>query len=348
MVSLSEQQQNDIRGIMAQAVESGSVPALFCSVTDQNGTIFMHQVGQTVVGDPASPPLEEDAVFWLGSQTKLITTIAALQLVEQGKIKLSTPVSQILPELVDPVIVTARDADGKATETTPAKTPITLAHLLNHTSGMEYNIEGAKFGAFPAATLHAYSKDEDSATFFKLNKGSHPGQLLKFEPGTDFAYGITSASFYLTPDLKKRLLPPAIRDSENRLVPWAGQFDIIDQDPEKPNVHFGGVGLYCAQKDYLAVVCHLLQIKAGEAENPLLSTTSTAELFEPTLNATAAGSLAKMLSMPAGVGSDQACRSLFVDANSVCVQTTGGAWAKMLEMGGTFVALYCSTMTLIN
>ncbi|KAJ7153078.1 beta-lactamase/transpeptidase-like protein [Mycena crocata] len=348
MVSLSEQQQNDIRGIMTQAAESGSVPALFCGVTDETETIFMHQAGQTVVGDPASPPLDEDAVFWICSQTKLITTIAVLQLVEQGKIQFNTPISQILPELAQPVIVTARDADGKATETTPAKIPITLAHLLNHTSGMEYNLElGTMYGAFPTATRHAYGKDEDSATFFKLNKGSYPGQLLKFEPGTDFAYGfstdclgfiverlsgksldqyfkdhifaplgITSASFYLTSALKKRLLPLAVRDSEKKLVPWAGQLDIINQDPEKSekflrsslsfstlqtaNVHFGGVGLYCAQKDYLAVVRHLLQVKAAKAENPLLSTASVAQLFEPTLDATAEGSLAKMFGMPAG------------------------------------------------
>jgi hypothetical protein len=147
----------------------------------------MAQAGRKVVGDPTSEPLDEDAIFWVCSQTKLVTTvsasrsgfrlthlciqqIAALQLIEQGKIELTTHVSQILPELANPVIVTARDAEGKPTATTPAKNPITLGQLLNHTSGMEYNLDGTPFGTSTKSTTHAFTKDEDSATFFRLNK----------------------------------------------------------------------------------------------------------------------------------------------------------------------------------
>lgn len=97
-----------------------------------------------------------------------IAQIAALQLLEQGKIQLSTPVSTILPELV-PVIPTAYGADGKPTATTPAKNPITFGHLLNHTSGMEYNL-GETPGVFPEATRHAYDKNEDSSTFMRHHK----------------------------------------------------------------------------------------------------------------------------------------------------------------------------------
>lgn len=87
-----------------------------------------------------------------------------MQMVEQGKIQLSDTVSGILPELANPVIVTARDADGKITATTPAKNPITLGQLLNHTSGLEYHEINSSYGSRP------YSKDEDSSTWFKLMK----------------------------------------------------------------------------------------------------------------------------------------------------------------------------------
>ncbi|KAJ7758526.1 beta-lactamase/transpeptidase-like protein [Mycena maculata] len=332
MVSLSAQQQDAIRGIMSRAVGNKIVPALFCGVTDQNGEIFMHQEGRKVLGDPSSEPLDEDAVFWICSQTKLITSIAAMQMIEQGRIQLSTPVSQILPELADPVIVTARDSEGKPAATAPANIPITFGQLLNHTSGMEYHLEGADGYRFPVPSRHSYGKDEDSSTFFSLNKGSFPaGQLLKFEPGTDFAYGwstdcvgfiverlsgksldqyfkdhifsplgLTSASFYLTQDLKERILPLSIRDSEKKLTRWDNQVPIIDQDPQKTNVHFGGVGLYSTQKNYLAVLRHLLQIKAGKATNPILSDASVAALFEPTLPPTATNSLAKIMGVPDG------------------------------------------------
>ncbi|KAJ7505439.1 beta-lactamase/transpeptidase-like protein [Mycena galericulata] len=341
MVSLSEQQQNAIRGIMSRAVESGNLPALFFSLTDQHGPLFTHQEGRKVVGDPSSELIDEDTVFWICSQTKLVTSIAALQLIEQGKIELTTPVSEILPELADPVIVTGRDSKGIPTTTVPAKNPITFGQLLNHTCGMEYNLDGNTFGTFPIATQHIYSKEEDSSTFFTIAKGSFPGQLLKFEPGTDFAYGfsvdcvgfiverlsgksldqyfkdhifaplgITSASFYLTPDLKERILPLSVRDADNKLVRFNNQVPIINQDPETTNVHFGGVGLYSSLKDYLTLLRHLLQIKAGTAKDPILSEASAATMFEPTLNPAAMNSLAKMLSVPEG--SAQFSRALMV------------------------------------
>ncbi|KAJ6557362.1 beta-lactamase/transpeptidase-like protein [Mycena vulgaris] len=310
MVSISQQQQEAIRGIMSRAVESETVPALFCGVSDENGELFMHQAGRKVVGDPTSDPLDENTIFWLCSLTKLITSIAALQLIEQGTIQLSTPVSQILPELAHPVIVTARDSDGKPTATKPATNPIMFGQLLNHTSGMDYALDYDV--PYTEATKHAYGKNEDSSTFFTLHKGPHPGELLKFEPGTDFAYGystdcvgfiverltsksldqyfkdhifsplgITSASFYLTPDLKERMLPLSIRDSEGKLAKWIDDPPIINQDPEKTNVRLGGVGLYSSLKNYLTLLRHLLQIKAHA-------------------RSTMSDSLAKMWGVPAG------------------------------------------------
>ncbi|KAJ6631566.1 beta-lactamase/transpeptidase-like protein [Mycena sp. CBHHK59/15] len=291
--------------------------------------------------------------------TKLITTIAALQLIEQGKIALSTPVAQVLPELADPVILTGRDAAGKPATTAPAQNAITLGHLLNHTSGMEYNLECAPSRTFPAAIARGYGKDEDSATFFEVLKGALPGQLLKFEPGTDFAYGlsthcvgfiverlsgksldqyfkdhiftplgITSASFYLTPALKERLLPLSFRNSEGTLERWNNQVTIMPQDPEQTNVHFGGAGLYGSLKDYLTLLRHLLQIKAGTAvAHPLLAPASVASLFEPTLHAPATNSLATMLGMPAG--SAQFSRGLML--NTVDLpgrrRVGSGSWA---------------------
>ncbi|KAJ6631569.1 beta-lactamase/transpeptidase-like protein [Mycena sp. CBHHK59/15] len=288
--------------------------------------------------------------------TKLITTIAALQLVEQGKIALSTPAAQVLPELADPVILTGRDAAGKPATTAPARNAITLGHLLNHTSGMEYHLEGTLSGS---ATDRGYVKGEDSATFFEVLKGELPGLLLKFEPGTDFAYGlstdcvgfiverlsgksldqyfkdhiftplgITSASFYLTPALKERLLPLSFRNSEGTLERWNNQLTIMPQDPEQTNVHFGGVGLYGSLKDYLTLLRHLLQIKAGTAvAHPLLAPASVASLFEPTLPAPATNSLAAMLGLPAG----SAQFSLGLMLNTVAPpgrrSVGSGAWA---------------------
>lgn len=72
-----------------------------------------------------------------------------MQLIEQGKIQLDTLAREILPELANPIIVTARDADGKPTATASAKNPITFGQLLNHSSGLEYPQSGAAYGSYP-------------------------------------------------------------------------------------------------------------------------------------------------------------------------------------------------------
>ncbi|KAF7346174.1 Acyltransferase mlcH [Mycena sanguinolenta] len=355
MVSIPQQQQDTIRSMMSRAVENNTLPALFCGVTNHHGEIFMHQAGRKVLGDPSSDPLDESAIFWICSMTKLITSIAAMQQIEQGKIQLSTRVSDILPELANPVTVTARDADGKPTATAPAKNPITFGQLLNHSSGLAYPQSGVAYGS------HSY---KDSSAWLDKIKGTFSGQPLSFEPGSDCEcphicslnsshlpqlltafprtvsvslsneclgnrwinicecrtsvhqqwpnapfsskdhifspLNITSPSFYLTADLKERLLPLSVRNSENKLEKWTNQVEIINRDPEKTAVHLGGVGLYSSLKDYLALLRHLLQIKAGTGVNPILSAASVATLFEPTLDVPAANSLAKMLGMPEG------------------------------------------------
>ncbi|KAJ7696087.1 beta-lactamase/transpeptidase-like protein [Mycena rosella] len=322
----------------------------------------MQQTGTKVVDDPSSGFIDEDTVFWLCSQTKMITTIAALKLIEQGKIELDTPVEQILPELVNPVIVTGLDDAGNLL-TTPAKLKITFGQLLNHTSGLDYYVDGTTpASGMPLSYSHSY-KGEDVSVFFKILKGSLPGVPLKFEPGTDFGYGfsndcagfiierlsgksleeyfqeyifaplgIKSASFYLTPALKERLLPLSSRNADGT-IETLGQHSYIDQDPANVTVHLGGVGLYSSQKDYLAILRHLLQIKSGRATDPILTLASVNKMFEPTLPPAGAATakamaaiFSKYLGLPAGAA--QFSRGLLFNTEDVPGKRRkgSGAW----------------------
>ncbi len=78
--------------------------------------------------------MKADALFWIASQSKPIAATAVMMMVEQGKLKLDEPVSTYLPELKELKIIRAKNP--KEVETT--KIPITLRHLLSHTSGMKY------------------------------------------------------------------------------------------------------------------------------------------------------------------------------------------------------------------
>ncbi|KAJ7505422.1 beta-lactamase/transpeptidase-like protein [Mycena galericulata] len=353
MVSLSAAQKDKIDRILSEAVESKSTPALFFGVTDVDGPIYMRQTGTKLIGDSSSGSIDEDTVFWLCSQTKMITTIAALQLIEQGKITLDTPVEQVLPELANPVIVIGYDDAGNPTSTTSAKSKVTFGQLLNHSSGLAYT-PATSGTTMPLAYSHSYKSDEDGvSTFFKILKGALPGIPLKFEPGTDFVYGwgvdcagfvierlsgksleqyfqehifnplsIKSASFYLSPPLKERLLPLSYRNEDGVIERWNSRPSVIDHDPANVKVHLGGVGLYSSQKDYLTLLRHLLQIKAGSATNPILSLASVELMFEPTLTLAGADSLHAMVAvmhkyMVPPVGAAQFSRGLFCNTDDI-------------------------------
>ncbi|KAJ6557378.1 beta-lactamase/transpeptidase-like protein [Mycena vulgaris] len=343
MALLSEGQKDKLDKILAEAVESKSTPALFFGVTNVDGEIYMRQAGTKLVDDPSSESINEDTVFWMCSQTKLITTIAALQLIEQGRIALDTHVDQLLPELANPVIICGRDGAGNLI-TTPAKSKITFGQLLNHTSGLDYYADGTiPASGMPLAYSHSY-KGEDTSAFFKIIKGSFPGVPLKFEPGTDFGYGfssdcvgfivekisgksledyfqeyifaplgVTSPSFYLTPSLKDRLLPLSFRNA-NGTIERLNDPAFIDQDSAHIRVHLGGVGLYSSQKDYLTILRHLLQIKGH-----------TSPAGAETMNA-AAAVLSKYLGLPAGAA--QFSRGLLVNTADVPGKRrkNSGAW----------------------
>jgi len=243
-----------------------------------------------------------------------------------------------------------------------------LGQLLNHSSGLDYGVDGTTpmsgaTRAMPVAYSHSYKEGEDVTTFFKILKGSLSGVPLRFEPGTNFAYGfssdcagfiverlsgksldqyfqdhifgplgIKSASFYLTPPLKDRLLPLSYRTKSGTVERWNAT-PVVDQDPAHVRVHLGGVGLYASQKDYLAVLRHLLQIKAGSAANPIVSRASVDTMFEPTLPTTGVDTLTAMIGMTAPhlglpAGAAQFGRGLLVNTADIPGKRKkgSGAW----------------------
>jgi methyl acetate hydrolase len=124
--------------------------------------------------DPSGVPVTTDSIFSIASMTKAVTTVAAMQLVEQGKVKLDEPVSRVLPKLARPMVVEGFDRDSGKPILRPAKTPITLKHLLTHTSGLCYD-----------------NWDETAARWSKAvgAAGQAGPPPLMFEPGTRWQYG---------------------------------------------------------------------------------------------------------------------------------------------------------------
>lgn len=114
---------------------SGDRPLLpgvvYCAVDSHGNELFKHASGKRGLGQ--DDPMTLDAVFWLASFTKVLTGIACMQLVEQGRIDLdnASGVEKVLPELAS-IQVLDNDGIGRL-ELRPQQTKITLRMLLNHT-----------------------------------------------------------------------------------------------------------------------------------------------------------------------------------------------------------------------
>lgn len=123
--------------------------------------------------DSSGAPVRIDSIFHIASMTKAVTTVAAMQLVETGKVRLDEPVSKYLPKLADLDVLAGLDANGQPI-LHPVKTPVTLKHLLTHTSGFSYDNwdEG----------MYRYTTRPNAQPDAK------PGPLM-FEPGTRWQYG---------------------------------------------------------------------------------------------------------------------------------------------------------------
>ena len=132
-------------------------------------------------------PITEETVLRIYSMTKPVTAVAALQLVERGQLALDDPVSSFVPSFAEMTV--NRGGTGDVLDPVPAKTPITVRHLLTHTAGFTY-------GGDPGAVSRLYEE-------LRCNFDPGDGPLVEvverlaripllFEPGTAFNYGVAS------------------------------------------------------------------------------------------------------------------------------------------------------------
>ncbi len=86
----------------------------------------------------ANQKMQTDNIFRIASQTKAITSVAAMMLYDEGKLKLTDPVSKYIPGFAHPKVVASFNAQDSTYTTVPAKREITIHDLLTHTSGIDY------------------------------------------------------------------------------------------------------------------------------------------------------------------------------------------------------------------
>jgi CubicO group peptidase (beta-lactamase class C family) len=300
-VGLSSARLDNIRKVLGAKVDAGEIPGYVALVARHGKVAYFEAYGMQNPNTKA--PMSRDSIFRIYSMTKPLTSVAAMMLVEEGKIRLTDPVSMYLPELANLQVATNAATAGSPAEvqTRPAKNPIRVLDLLMHTAGFTY----AFFKPFPGGGVVEQMYLDGGVNDLDITNAELVTRIsklpLKFEPGTTWWYshstdvlgrlievvsGMTLGEFF-----DKRILKPlAMKDTAFRVAPdkasrFVEPFDedrkgLILQytDPTKPvKFEAGGQGLTSTVMDY-ARFAHML-LKGGALDGNRLLSRKTVELM---------------------------------------------------------------------
>jgi CubicO group peptidase (beta-lactamase class C family) len=283
--SLSTEGATAITTFLKSATDRGDVPGVVVAVVDRNGVLYHEAFGKS--STLRNTPMAKDTIFNMASMTKPVTSAAIMMLADEGTLKLDDDVAQYLPKWKDPLVISKFNEADASYETRPAKRPITIRHLLTHTSGIGYG--------FSSPTL---------AKIIEKTKKNELDLPLLFDPGESWDYGagtrvlghVVEAISGQTIDafLQSRLLGPLGMNDTSYLVPPAkyprvvavnarnagGTFEERPMPATLPATVQGDGGLYGTASDY-GLFLRMLLNRGTLNGRRLLSEQSAKAMLEP-------------------------------------------------------------------
>ena len=184
---LSHEKLSAIDDFINGQIASGNVPGAIVLVQHHGQPVYFKCFGKRDV--EKGTPMAEDAIFPIHSVTKTITSVAAMMLVDRGKIALDDPVSKYIPSFAGMEVgVERKDDSGRPVlDLVPLRRPINIEDLLLHTSGITYGFYGE--GLVKAAYGGIYLGDFDNAGFAeriaKLPLAEQPRTLWDYGHSAD-------------------------------------------------------------------------------------------------------------------------------------------------------------------
>lgn len=286
------QSKAQIDEILRQKSDAKEIPGAVAMAANGREVIYQGAFGKRDLSkdDPMTP----DSVFWIASMTKAITAAGAMQLVEQGKLSLDEPIGKMLPDLAAPQVLEGFDESG-VPKLRPAKTPITLRHLMTHTAGFCYDLWNGEMVKYLEKTgLPSITSCKNDA--LKTPLASDPGTRWEYGINIDFvgkaveavsgkrldAYlrdhmltplGMSDTGFKISDSMRKRLVGMHLRGADGSVAPLPFE---LEQDPE---FHMGGGGLYGTAGDYIKFTQMILNKGTGNG-NQLLKADTVATMCQ--------------------------------------------------------------------
>lgn len=177
----STKSSNAIDQVLREAVDDKKIPGVVAMVATADQVSYQGASGKRDTIKNIS--MTVDSIFRIASMTKPITSVAVMQLMENGRVKLDEPIATYLPELSQVQVLEEFDAStGKAKLRLP-KTPPKVRQLLTHTSGFVYEFFDPQMQAYVASGAIPSMRQGDDG-FLKAP--------LMFDPGSRWEYGIST------------------------------------------------------------------------------------------------------------------------------------------------------------
>ncbi|KAK2765541.1 hypothetical protein FQN54_008395 [Arachnomyces sp. PD_36] len=310
---------NDLEASFQAAIDANKINGIVICARDSQGSfVYDKTLGERTLLSGEKQPHQLDDVLYLASATKLITSIAALQCVEDGLLTLDGDLSSIAPELASKQVITGFSDDGETPLLEPQAQPITLEMLLTHSSGISYDFISPHVGRWRekfAPVKEGEPRPVEKAFSYPL--GFQPGASWMYGPGLDWAGRIVErvTGGTLGEYMQKRIFDPlGIADAQffpvTREDLRARLVDLNPQDPEgvgravlggegalnkNSTGDFGGHGLYMSGPDYTKILSSLLA-----NDSKILKPTTVDDMFQHHLSAEATAGHQAALATPMG------------------------------------------------
>jgi CubicO group peptidase (beta-lactamase class C family) len=305
-VGLSSERLARIDNMCTDAVSKGDLPGVVALVA-RNGKIVLWKA-YGMADNQSGRTLNRDDIFRIASQSKAITSTAVMMLWEEGKFQLDDPVSKYLPEFKNPQVLKTFQYSDTTFTAEPAKSEITVRHLITHTSGIGYGIidgdERMKMIYKKAGITDLFTTDkitiaESVKKLARLPLHHQPGEKFTYSEGLDVLgyfievvsgmpfdvflktrifdpLGMNDTRFYLPDEKAGRLV--AVQQKNNN-GQWE-RYPVTFYDPDYPvkgakSFFSGGAGLSSTAKDYAAFL--QMYLNGGEYNGIRLLSRTTVE-----------------------------------------------------------------------
>jgi methyl acetate hydrolase len=279
----------DIGAVLEKALRERRIPAATAMVATPDKVIFSSAFGTR--DSKTHTKVTVDSIFGIASMTKALTSTAAMQLVEQGKLGLDVPAAKYLPELKTVNVLQGFDSTGHPIVRAAVK-PVTLRLLLSHSSGFAYDTWNQNMARYVAAML---PPEQAAKPVYPSLWWGHVPPVTICEPGSCWQYG-TSADWTarlvqvisgqnLAQYFREHIFDPlGMKDSTYDLS--ASQFDrrvstyerqrdgslteLPRTAPQPTKMYWGGAGVYSTVSDYTRFMQMFLRQGRGPGSETIL------------------------------------------------------------------------------